>query len=250
MPEVQGEWVQLAVSDGTTMRAWLARPMGLQGLAPGIMVFQEAFGVNPHIRDVAERFARIGYFAIAPEFFHRQGEGIEVPYADAADAMAHARALKDTEVEADQIATYQWLRNNGVANLPIAAVGFCAGGRMAFLAALHLDIEAAISFYGGGIAGDRESGGLADRARLLRAPMLFFWGGQDQHISQEKTRSIVDALRQEKKKYTNVEISDAGHGFFCDMRPSYNRAAALEAWELSVAFLRSQRRGIPAAPAL
>lgn len=250
MADVQGEQIQIPVSDGTRMDAFVARPAATQGQAPGVLVCQEAFGVNSHIQDVAERFARLGYVAIAPEFFHRQGAGIDVPYQDMQRAMAHVRAMKDLEIEADQIAASEWLRSNGVGNLPIAAIGFCVGGRMAFLAALNLDIESAVCFYGGGIAGDRESGGLADRAQHLRAPVLFFWGGQDQHITADKVRSVVDALRQAKKKYTNVEISDAGHGFFCDMRPAYNRPAAMQAWELTLAFMRAQHRGIPATPLL
>jgi carboxymethylenebutenolidase len=250
MADAGGEWVELAVSDGTRMRAFVSRPGERQAQAPGIIVCQEAFGVNGHIRDVATRFARLGYIAIAPDFFHRQGDGIDVPYSDMQTAITHVRAMKDPEIEADQAAAYQWLRDDGVANLPIAAIGFCVGGRMAFLAALNLDIESAVSFYGGGIAGNHESGGLADRAESLRAPMLFFWGGQDQHITPDKARSVIDALRQAKKKYTNVEISDAGHGFFCDMRPAYSRPAALQAWELTLAFLHAQHRGIPARPAL
>lgn len=245
--DVLGEQVEVAVADGTRMPAFVARPAETQGNAPGIIVCQEAFGVNAHIRDVAERFARIGYIAIAPEFFHRQGAGIEVPYEDMQNAMAHARAMKDTEIEADEIAAYEWLRDNGVGNLPISAVGFCIGGRMAFLAALTLNIESAVSFYGGRIAGDRENGGLTDRAKDLRAPMLFFWGGQDQHITPDKVRSITDAMRAVKRPYTSVEFSDAGHAFFRDMSPTYNRSATMQAWALTLAFLRAQHRELPAA---
>jgi carboxymethylenebutenolidase len=241
--DAQSEQVEIPVSDGTRMLSFVSRPAGMQGDVAGVMVLQEAFGVNAHIKDVTGRFARLGYLAIAPDFFHRQGDRIDVPYSDMAQAMAHARLLKDNEIAADQLAAYGWLRDNGVSNLPISAVGFCVGGRMAFLAALNLDLDSAVSFYGGGIAGEAARGGLADRAKFLKAPILFFWGGQDQHVTPEKARSVVEALRSAGKAFTSVEISDAGHGFFCDMRPAFNRSAATQAWELTLAFMRAQHKG-------
>jgi carboxymethylenebutenolidase len=236
--EIKSEYVTLNVSDSTTMRAWAARPTA--GVAhPGILVFQEAFGVNAHIRDVTARFASEGYLAIAPELFHRTGSGFEGRYDDFPSAMIHMRSLTDAGMEADQRAAYDWLRANGAGDLPVSAVGYCMGGRAAFLAALALPLACAVSYYGGGIAPNANNPGLLGRVSKLQAPILFFWGGRDKHITVDQIRALTDALRANGKNFVNVEISDADHGFFCDARSTYNPAAAAEAWPLTLAFLKT-----------
>ena len=237
--EIRTQFETLAVSDGTSMRAYVARPAAT-GAHPGLLVFQEAFGVNSHIRGMVERFAREGYVAIAPELFHRTASpGFEGSYADFQSVMPHVQALKEPQLEADFHAACDWLRANGVAgNAPIAAVGYCMGGRSAFLAALTLPLQCAVSYYGGGIAPSPYGPGLLGRAGDLRAPVLLFWGGRDQHIGPDAMRSVTDALRAAGKSFVNVEFSDADHGFFCDARPSYNPAAAAQAWPLTLAFLK------------
>jgi carboxymethylenebutenolidase len=243
--EIKSEYTTLQVSDGTTMRAWVARPS--KGAAhPGILVFQEAFGVNAHIRDIARRFASEGYLAIAPELFHRTGPGFEGRYDDFPSAMPHMRSLTDDGMEADQRAANDWLHANGAANSRIAAVGYCMGGRAAFLAALNLPLACGISYYGGGIAPNANNHGLLGRVRELQAPMLMFWGGRDKHITPDQIRAVTDALRAAGKSFVNVEISDADHGFFCDARASYNPAAAAQAWPLTLAFLKTHQSGRPA----
>jgi carboxymethylenebutenolidase len=235
--EIATGYVTLAVSDGTSLRAYVAHPSG--PFAPqGLLVFQEAFGVNAHIRDITERFARQGYLAIAPELYHRTGPGFECGYNDMQPAMPHMGALTAQGIEADARAAYDWLRANSTTpDVPIAAVGFCMGGRAAFLAALGLPLKCAISFYGGGIAPGPRGPGILGRAHELQAPMLFFWGGRDKHIGPEQSGAVAEALRAAGKDFVQVEFSDADHGFFCDARPSYNPTAAAEAWPLVLAFL-------------
>lgn len=232
----------LKIGDGTTMRAWVARPKD-GGVHAGLLVFQEAFGVNAHIRDIAERFAKEGYLAIAPELFHRTLEGFEGRYNDFPSTMPHMRALTNAGMEADQRAAYEWLRANGAGESPVSAIGYCMGGRAAFLAALTLPLACAISYYGGGIAPGANGPGLLGRASELRAPVLFFWGGRDKHITQEHIRAITDGLRAAGKNFVNVEISDADHGFFCDARSTYNPAGAAQAWPLTLAFLKTHQTG-------
>jgi carboxymethylenebutenolidase len=135
--DIRSEYVQLSVSDGTTMRAWTARPKE-EGSHPGLLVFQEAFGVNAHIRDVAARFAREGFVAMAPELFHRTGPGFEGQYDSFSSAAPHMKALQDASMAADQRAAYDWLRGAIGERMPISAVGYCMGGRAAFLAAITL----------------------------------------------------------------------------------------------------------------
>lgn len=237
--EIQGEFVTTKVSDGTSMRLYVARPAG-GAAARGLLVMQEAFGVNAHIRDITERFAREGFLAVAPELFHRTGAGFEGKYDDFGSARAHLKELRDPAMEADCRAAYDWLRANGVAaGSPIAAVGFCMGGRAAVLASLTLPLECAVSFYGGGIAPNPMNPGLLSRVKELKAPVLLFWGGRDQHITPDQTRAVADALKTAGKSYVNVEFSEADHGFFCDARPSYNPVAAAQAWPLVLAFLNT-----------
>lgn len=232
----QTEYVTLAVADGSSMRAYVARPAG----APkaGLIVFQEAFGVNAHIRDLAERYAKEGYLAISPELFHRTAPGLEAGYTDFGAVAPHMQALTDPGLEADISATWGWLKNgSGVSGLAISAVGYCMGGRCATQAAILFPLECGISYYGGGIAPSPFFPSLMDRLKDLQAPMLFFWGGLDQHIGQEQVQAVKGALQDAKKTFVNVEFSFADHGFFCDARASYNAEAAAEAWALTLAFL-------------
>jgi carboxymethylenebutenolidase len=227
------EYVNLAVSDGTEMRAYLARPTG----APkaGLIVFQEAFGVNPHVRDLTERFAREGYLAIAPELFHRTAPGLEAGYGDLAPVAPHMKAMTDPALESDIRASYDWLKSQDVSS--VSSVGYCMGGRCAALAAIILPLGCGISYYGGGIAPSQFFPALLDRLKDLQAPMLLFWGGQDHHIGPDKVQEVNNALRAANKQFVNVEFSFADHGFFCDARPSYSPEAAAEAWPLTLAFL-------------
>ena len=226
--------VQLSVSDGTTMRAYVARP---DASAPdrkraGLLVLQEAFGVNAHIRDVTERYARHGYIAIAPELFHRTAPGFDGRYDDFPAAMPHIQALTPDGMIADMRAAYGWLIADGRASEGrTGAVGFCMGGRAAYLANTALPLAASVSYYGGGIAP-----GLLDRAASLHGRQLFYWAGKDRNIKPEHHRAVADALREAGKVFVSVEFSDADHGFFNDVRPVYQPAAARESWALTLAF--------------
>jgi carboxymethylenebutenolidase len=237
MAEIRTDWGTLEVADGTTMRAYVVKPQDGRPRA-GLLVFQEAFGVNAHIRDIAERFAREGYHTLAPELFHRTAPGFEGSYTNFEAAMPHVRALKDQDLEADARAAYVWLRADvGAPETHIACIGFCLGGRVSFLTNSILPIKGAVSFYGGGIATSPMGPGLLSRARDLHASQLFFWGGLDKHIGPEQTQAVAEALRKAGKPFVNVEFADADHGFFCDARASYNPAAARQAWALTHAFL-------------
>jgi carboxymethylenebutenolidase len=230
------QYVTLSVADGTSMRAYVSRPSGTP--KAGLIVFQEAFGVNSHIREVADRFAREGYLAIAPEMFHRTAPGLEAGYTDFGAVMPHMQALKDPTLEADIRAAFDWLKNSsGFPGLSISATGYCMGGRCACQAAIILPLACGISYYGGGIAPSPFFPSLTDRVKDLQAPMMFFWGGLDQHIGPDQVQIVNNALREAKKPHINVEFSFADHGFFCDERASYNAEAAAEAWSLTLAFL-------------
>jgi carboxymethylenebutenolidase len=231
---ISKERTELAVADGTRMNAYLARPQD-GGPHPGLLLFQEAFGVNHHIRNVAERFAAEGFAVIAPELFHRTAPGFEAGYSDFSVVMPHLQAVTPQNAEADARAAYDWLRSNSQVNKnEISSIGFCLGGRVSFIANSALPLRAAVSFYGGGIAP-----ALLERTSKLHAPMLFVWGGLDKHIPPEQRKAVTDVMSKENKIYVNTEFSRADHGFFCDERPAYEPHSAQQAWALALEFLRS-----------
>jgi carboxymethylenebutenolidase len=225
--------VQLAVDDGTDMRAFVARPDG-PGPHPGILVLQEAYGVNANIREITQRWAAQGYVAVAPELFHRAAPGFEVDAADITVIMPLIKSLTTEGLVADARAAHAWLlAEPDVDGGRVAAVGFCMGGRAAFLANSALPLAACISYYGGAIAP-----ALLDRAPLLHGPQLFFWGGRDRNIPPEQHRAVVDAVRAAGKPFVDVEFSEAQHGFFNDRVERHDPSAAAESWALSIAFLQ------------
>lgn len=228
------ENVMLAVDDGTQMAASVARPKDAKRL-PGMIVLQEAYGVNSHIRDVTERLAAEGYVAIAPELFHRTAPGFQGDYTNFPAVMPHMRAVTPATAEADLRAALAWLQAAPfVERDRIYSVGFCMGGRISYLANAALPLRAAASFYGGGIAPD-----LLDRASALHGPMLLIWGGLDKHIGPEQRGAVVEALVRNKKTWVNLEFSDADHGFFCNERAAWQPRAARQSWALLLEFLRS-----------
>jgi carboxymethylenebutenolidase len=233
--EIITERIELAVADGTSMAAYVARPKA-QARQPGLMLFQEAFGVNHHMRSVAERFATEGYLVVAPELFHRTAPaGFAASYTDFPAVMPHVEAVTADAAEEDVRSAYDWLKaNSQVKADEISCVGFCMGGRVSFIANSAVPLRAAVSFYGAGIAA-----GLLDRAAKLQAPMLLIWAGLDKHITPEHRKSVTDALSAQSKIYVHAEFSRADHGFFCDERAAYEPHSARQAWALTLEFLRS-----------
>jgi carboxymethylenebutenolidase len=228
---IRSEWLDLHVADGTEMRAWVERP---DDGAPrrGLLVFQEAFGVNEHIRDVTRRFAAAGFAAIAPELFHRTAPGFEGRYDDFATAMKHLERITVEGLEADVQAAFGWLERLGVAE-QTAAVGYCFGGRVSFVANSLLPLKAAVSYYGGRIPP------LLDRTPRLSGPMLFCWGGLDHHVPADQRTAIVSRLTSDGKPFVDVLFSNADHGFLCDARAAYQPQAAAQAWALTLSFLNT-----------
>jgi len=225
------EWVTLDVSDGTTMMAYVMRPSD-SAPHPGIMVFQDAFGVNEPNRAIADQYAANGFVAIAPELFHRTAAGFDGDYNNLDAVMPHVHALTDDGLMSDATAAFNWLKSDGGVNpAQIAAVGFCMGGRTAFLANTALPLAAAISYYGGGIAP-----GLLNRASMLYGRQLFFWGALDSHITPDKRRAAADAVENAGKRLVDVVFSRADHGFATAHR--YEPDSAREAWALAMAFLQ------------
>jgi carboxymethylenebutenolidase len=207
------------------MPAYVARPKD-GGRGAAILVIQEAFGLNDHIKDVTRRIAAEGYTALAPDMFWRGGKGRAVKYDELPAAIGMMQQLKDDEVVADLRGAIAWLEKQSFVRADrIGITGFCMGGRISYLAACEIPdkIRAAVPFYGGGIP--------IDKTAKLRSPVLAFFGEKDAFIPLDS----VEALKAEAKKHgKQVEVvvyPGADHGFFCNERASYQAAAAKDAWE-------------------
>lgn len=222
----------LKVEDGTEMQAFVARPQGVA--EKGIIVLQEAFGVNDYIMRMATRFAERGFLAIAPELFHRTAPpGWEGSYSDYAAVGPHMQALTPEGQSADLKSAFDWLTSQGIAKNKIAVLGFCMGGRAAFLANAVLPVAASVSFYGGSIAQQ-----LLHRVKDLYAPQLLIWGGKDPSIPLDQTRAVADALIKAGKPFIEATFGDAGHAFTRDAdQERYHEKSAREAWALVDTFL-------------
>jgi carboxymethylenebutenolidase len=227
--------ISLPVTNAPDMNCYVSVPNG-NGPFPAVMVFQEAFGVNGHIRNVADRLAEEGYIAISPELFHRTAPpGFEAGYNDFSLLAPHFPPLTPEALIVDVTATYNWLQQQeNVQKNEIGCIGFCLGGKVSFLANSALQLSASVSFYGGSMHT------VVDRTATLSCPQLLFWGGKDQHIKPEHIQTVLSALRKEQKDFINVEISYADHGFFCYERAAYNPQAAKEAWGMTKEFLKNR----------
>jgi carboxymethylenebutenolidase len=225
--------VTIPVADGGEMAAYVARPAG-NGPFPAMLVFQEALGINRQIRGVADRYAALGFLTVAPELFHRTHPGFETQTFDRDVIMPLVNLLTIDGMVADVVAAHAWVSSQPDAQEKIAAVGYCMGGRAAYLANSEVPLAAAISYYGGGIAPT-----LLDRATHLHGPHLFFWGGRDPGIPPDKRRVVADAVRDAGKRFVDVEFSDANHGFFNEELERSNPRAARESWALGRAFLEN-----------
>jgi carboxymethylenebutenolidase len=221
-----GEMVQLHAKDGHTLDAYAIQP-GAPTTA-GLVIVQEIFGVNAHIREVAERYAEDGFVTIAPAIFDRLEPGLELGNGDADRQRAMALLTKfDMEKAVDDIAAaVEWLRGLGVR---VGVVGYCLGGTLAWLSATRLPIDAAVGYYGG-----RITQYLGERPK---APVMLHFGEQDQHIPQ----SEIDAIA---KAYPEVQIYTypAGHGFNRDGSAAYSASCATRARARTLEFLREHLR--------
>ncbi len=232
---VQAEWVTAKTPDGD-MRVYLARPEG-NGPFPAIIVIMEIFGVNEHIQDVTRRYAQEGFVAAAPEVYHRF-ETKDVPYENMQEAFALRGRLSDDMVMMDVDATYDLLNNRPeVRKGQIGIVGYCYGGRVAYLAATrNPNLKAVASYYGGRIVADEPDAPINASANI-KAPMILFFGEKDQSIPMDQVQKIDQTLKDLNKDYELVVYPQAGHGFFCDHRPAhYNKEASEDAWPKTIQF--------------
>lgn len=207
------------------------------GASRGVVVVQEAFGVNEHIQDVTRRVADAGYHAVAPHLFHRTGLDT-IEYGDMESAIAAMKSLSDEELLADIDAAVAHLGRAGIEPPSIGIVGFCMGGRVTFLVAAERELGAAVGFYGGGIVTQRLPNlpSLVDRSARLRTPWLGLFGDEDAGIPVEDVERLRGELGAAPVPTEVVRYPGAEHGFHCDARPSYHPEAAKDAWGRTLAW--------------
>jgi carboxymethylenebutenolidase len=219
------------VDTGDGKRAYFAVPEGA-GPFPGVLVFQEAFGVDDYVRSEARRLAAHSYAAIAPDLF----DGKTFDYADRESIFARLGALTDETMLAHVRAAAAFLgAQPQVRKAAYGAVGFCMGGRLAVLTAAELGetIAAASSFYGGNMAPDEQRlfTPLLDRFAKVSGELLLIYGAEDQSIEPREHGRIAEALSRLKKAYTLVVYPTAGHAFASHGRKQmYQREPAEDAW--------------------
>jgi carboxymethylenebutenolidase len=218
--------LELTAADGFSFPAYVAEPA--ENPKGGLVLLQEIFGVNSHIRAVADAFAAEGYRVVAPATFHRVKSGVELGYTEAdmgegfgyktaVDGLPAPGVMQDIQAAIDEAA------NGG----PVAIVGYCWGGLLTWRAACTLSgLSAAVPYYGGGMtAGDDATG-------KPKVPVLAHFGDQDHWIPLDS----VEAFRQAQPE-VEVHVYAANHGFNCDQRGSYDEAAATLARQRTLAFL-------------
>lgn len=233
---VQTEWITLPTPAGQ-MAAFLALPPG--GRGPGLLLMQEIFGVNEHIREVAQQYALAGFVVLAPDVFWRQVPRVELGYegADRERGMQLATALVPAELQADLTAALAALRDrpelsaSTTAHSPakIGVIGYCLGGRLAYNAAALGGVDAAVAYYGGGI---QQQLGLAAQ---VSCPIQFHYAEADRHIPPEAVDAVRSAFAGRGAEVYVYPGSD--HGFNCWARASYHPPSAALALGRSVQFL-------------
>jgi carboxymethylenebutenolidase len=225
------------MSASTTGAGFPVYASGKTDAPRAVIVLQEAFGVNEHIRSVADMFADEGYLAVAPQLFHRDGSP-EIPYDDFASAMPAMANLTKQGLTNDLNATTDFLATLGFHAANIASVGFCMGGTVSFFAATLGTVGAAASFYGGGVATGRFGlPPLVELAADLKCPWLGLYGDLDEGIPEVQLEALREATNATSVTTEIVRYPEGKHGFHCDARPdSYNEAAALDARRRALAF--------------
>ena len=214
------EHVQLTAADGHGFSAYRD---GTDG--PGLVVVQEIFGVNSHIRSVVERFAAQGFAAVAPALFDRLGPGIEIGYTaeDVETGRGYKARVSDDEALADVAAAIALLAGEG---RKVGVVGYCWGGALTWGAATRLDgVSAAVGYYGGGIVNTADA--------VPRCPVMLHFGEQDHGIPMTDVETIIAAQPD-----VPVHTYPAGHGFSCDARASFHAEAHELALSRTLEFLR------------
>ncbi|HXA71369.1 MAG TPA: dienelactone hydrolase family protein [Stellaceae bacterium] len=232
--------VEIPVSDGT-IPGYRARPDG-KGPYATVLVIHEAWGVHEHIQDICRRLAKVGYFAVAPELFARQGDPRAL--TDTSQILQQIiNKVPDAEVASDLDATVAWARKDKAANtVKLGVTGFCWGGRQVWMYAFHNPkLKAAVSWYG--FLNHPDSPitpkGPLDLVARLKVPVLGLYGGADSNIPVAQVKEMEAKLKAAHKHCEFMIYPDAPHAFNADYRPSYRPEAAKDGWARTLAWFKA-----------
>lgn len=231
--QIKTSWVKIP-NQTLEIDAYLATP-DTEGVFPGVVVIQEIFGVNHHIRNLVERFAKAGYIAIAPALYQRIAPGFETGYnaSDLEIGREYKNQTKAEELISDIQASIDYLKKScPVKTEGFGTIGFCFGGHVAYLVATLNEIKATASFYGAGITSLTPGGGepTITKTPEIKGTIYGFFGTEDPLIANEEVDEIETALKNNQIPHQIFRYDGAGHGFFCDQRGDYRSQAAGDAW--------------------
>jgi len=219
---MNASWISVKNTRNEQFDAYVSLPP--TGRGPGLVILQEIFGVNEHIRAVADQYAADGYCVIAPDIFWREGRKIELAY----DPQGFERGLGllgklDIDQTAiDLQATVTALKQQSACTGKVGSLGFCMGGLLSFIAAAEAGVDTAVCYYGGGIHQH------LDRAKKIRCPVLFHFADQDAYIPQQAVQAVRKSLGGRKNVRVIVHAG-VDHGFNCWRRPAWNQVTAARA---------------------
>jgi carboxymethylenebutenolidase len=230
--------VKIATKDGD-IPAYRAMPASGKSF-PVILVVQEIFGVHEHIKDVARRFAKLGYMAIAPELYHRQGDVSKL--TDNKEIFAKVvNKVPDSQVMSDLDSTVAWAGKNGGNVDKLGITGFCWGGRITWLYTAHNpNVDAGVAWYGRlvGDKSDMTPSHPIDLVDKINAPVLGLYGGADAGIPNDTVERMNAALKKAGKKSEIHLYPDTPHAFHADYRPSYRKGQADDGWKRAVEWFK------------
>lgn len=245
---IKREHVVIPMEGATPMGAYLAQP---QAPAPraAVMVGMELFGVNQHIREIADRVAALGYLAIAPDFYHRSEASAELSYdqagRDKGFELLHQLGREDAL--ADVAATLRYLRQRPDCQGRVGFLGFSVGGHIGYLAATRLDLTACAVFYAGWLTNTSVEMSQPEPTLTLTpgiaktgTRMLYFVGEDDFLVTADQREAISHALTQAKVRHEVIVYPGVGHGFFCDERDSFDAATRDDAWARTCAMFETE----------
>lgn len=227
---MQSRWIDIDTNQGNNFKGYLSLPP--TGSGPGLVLIQEIWGVNAHIRAVADQYAADGFVVLAPDVFWRLKPGVDLDYDEAGtkQAFGYMQTLDFPKAVEDLTRSVQVLRGLPECKGKVASLGFCMGGLLSYLCAAQAGVDAAVCYYGGGIHTKLD---LADQIKI---PILFHFAEKDGYIPADAVAAVKAAFKDRKNAMIET-YPGVDHGFNCWGRPSYDQKSAAVAHGLSLSFL-------------